>query len=67
MRKLFPCIFLLLLLFGCGTQQPLVREDFLLDTFVSVTLYDGGEDQAQGALDLCRSYEEIFSGTDPDS
>lgn len=68
MRKLFPCIFLfLLLLFGCGTQQPLVREDFLLDTFVSVTLYDGGEDQAQGALDLCRSYEEIFSRTDPDS
>ena len=68
MRKLLPCILLLsLLLPGCGSRQPVVREAFLLDTFVSVTLYDGGEAAAQGALDLCHSYEEVFSRTDPNS
>ena len=68
MRKLLPLLLLLplLALSGCGTQ-PVVREAFLLDTFVSVTLYDGGEAQAQGALELCRSYEAVFSRTDPDS
>lgn len=64
---LFLSLLLVLPFSGCGTKQPLVREDFLLDTFVSVTLYDGSEDQAQGALDLCRSYEKVFSRTDPDS
>lgn len=68
MRKLLPYILLLsLLLPGCGNKQPVVQEAFLLDTFVSVTLYDGDEEQAQGALDLCRSYEDIFSRTAPDS
>lgn len=68
MRKLLPYILLLsLLLPGCGNKQPGVQEAFLLDTFVSVTLYDGSEEQAQGALDLCRSYEDIFSRTAPDS
>lgn len=68
MRKLLPAIVLLsLLLSGCGNRQPVVREDFLLDTFVSVTLYDGSEETAQGALDLCRRYEAVFSRTDPDS
>lgn len=64
---LFLSLLLVLPFSGCGTKQPLVREDFLLDTFVSVTLYDGSEAQAQGALDLCRSYEKVFSRTDPDS
>ena len=68
MRKLLPAIVLLsLLLSGCGNRQPVVREAFLLDTFVSVTLYDGSEETAQGALDLCRRYEAVFSRTDPDS
>ena len=68
MRKLLPYILLLsLLLPGCGTRQPVVQEAFLLDTFVTVTLYDGNEEQAQGVLELCRDYEKVFSRTDPDS
>ena len=39
------------------------QQAFLLDTFVSVTLYDGSEETAQGALDLCRRYEAVFSRT----
>lgn len=57
----------LLALAGCGQRQPVRADGFLLNTYVSVTLYDGDRDDAQGALDLCRDYEKLFSRTDPDS
>ena len=57
----------LLALAGCGARQPVRADGFLLNTYVSVTLYDGDRDDAQGALDLCRDYEKLFSRTDPDS
>ncbi len=64
MRQLIPCILLLsLLLTGCE-KEPAVQNAFLLDTEVSVTIYDGPEAAAQGAIDLCRDYEAVFSRTD---
>lgn len=56
----------LLVLTGCG-RQPIRADGFLLNTYVSVTLYDGDASDAQAALDLCRDYEALFSRTDPDS
>ena len=70
MRKLFLWLLVLgLLLSGCGqTGEPAEASAFLLDTAVSVRIYEGGgRDTAQAALDLCAGYEKIFSRTDPDS
>ena len=68
MRKLFPWLALLaLLLSGCGGSS-YIYQDFLLNTEVSVTVYRYGDRAAaQEALELCGSYEKIFSRTDPDS
>lgn len=70
MRKCFCLLILCLLLTSCGSGEPPVVEcsDFLLNTTVSIKLYgDYDQDIAQGALDLCRSYELVFSRTDPRS
>ena len=51
---------------GCKRTEapadPISRSAFLLNTFVTVTLYDS-QDQAvlEGSLDLCRQYEELLS------
>ncbi len=57
----------LLALTGCGRRQPVSADGFLLNTYVSVKLYDGDLSDAQAALDLCRDYEKLFSRTDPSS
>ncbi|MFR5601342.1 MAG: FAD:protein FMN transferase [Lachnospiraceae bacterium] len=55
-----------LLCSGCGKKEvnPVSKQEFLLDTFVSVTLYDT-EDQTilDGAMELCRDYENLLSKT----
>lgn len=67
MRRLLPLILLLVLaLSGCGRQQ-VSLSGFALNTAVSVTVYGGTQEDAQGAMELCRSYETVFSRTDPDS
>jgi len=64
---LIPGLFLLLIFSGCRSA-PLTAADFLLDTYVSVTLYEGGTEAIlQDSLDLCRSYDDRFSKTKPDS
>ena len=67
MRKVLPCLLILtLLLSGCGSKEYVVR-DFMLNTEVSITVYNGNKKAAESALDLCRTYEKIFSRTDPES
>ena len=44
--------------------EPISRSDFLLNTFVTVTLYDTEEESLlDSCIDLCRTYENRFSKT----
>ena len=54
---------------GCSASvQSYVEEAFALDTFVSVTYYNKKDRQSVlDALELCRSYEKVFSCTDSES
>ncbi len=54
-----------LLLMGCERRvDPLSKTDFMLNTFVTVTLYDKDDPEIlSDCLELCRSYENIFSKT----
>lgn len=54
-----------LLLAGCRPAgEPVSRSDFLLNTFVTVTLYEGGNnDILNQCIDICKDYEGIFSKT----
>lgn len=53
------------LLSGCARKiEPITKSSFMLNTFVTVTLYDTDDpDILNGSLELCRSYENIFSRT----
>lgn len=50
---------------GCERKiEPISKSGFLLNTFVTVTLYDKDDpDILNGSLDLCRSYENMLSRT----
>ena len=73
MKKFFALLgALCLLLTGCSsisTGNGIVSgTDFAFDTTVSIQLYgDYDPSIVEGAIDLCKSYEQIFSRTDPDS
>lgn len=70
MKKNMPIIlsavilFLFLLGLRGGRPEPISRSAFLLNTFVSVTLYDTRDEAVlDHAMELCREYEAIFSRT----
>ena len=64
-----------LMLTGCGLisgipaeKGPVTKNDFALNTFVNVTVYDSADEElVQKAVDLCGEYEKIFSATREDS
>ncbi|MGN0132789.1 MAG: FAD:protein FMN transferase [Lachnospiraceae bacterium] len=69
---LFPLCLLLFSLTGCTvpTANNTSVQDTVIafDTVVTITLYGTDDtDTLQGALDLCRSYENLFSRTVPGS
>ena len=54
---------------GCGQKAaPRTEQAFLLDTVVTVTYYSASDREAVlDALALCKTYERVFSRTDPES
>lgn len=68
-------VFLLIfstILSGCGkiedsSNENVSKSTFLLNTYVTVTLYSGNESLANQCIGECKKYEKIFSRTDPES
>lgn len=54
-----------MLLTGCQRKiEPISKSGFMLNTFVTVTIYDKDDPKIlEGSLELCRSYENVFSKT----
>lgn len=48
-------------------QEPLTKDMFLLDTFCTVTLYDGSEEILQKASEMLTYYDRLFDAEDPAS
>lgn len=56
--------FVLLNLCSCSRNvYPLSSTQIMMDTVVTVTIYDGNDDILTGAMQLCRKYENLFSKT----
>lgn len=67
---------LAVLVLGCGAAlklrpkatEPISRSDFLLNTFITITLYDTEDTSIlEDCVELCREYENRFSKTIPSS
>ena len=66
-KKMLAVLIVLMLMCGCANAQstkPLARQGFMLDTVISISLYDT-QDEAilDGAFALCEEYEQLFSRT----
>lgn len=63
-------LILMILLTTCTPRasKNATRTDFLLDTFVTVTLYGSDDEKVlDGAMELCRYYDGILDRHDPES
>ncbi len=73
MRKYFAAALILALVFfisGCAyknNNEYVEKTDFLLDTVVTVRLYDGDDETLEKSIDMIKAYEGYFSSTDPKS
>lgn len=54
-------------LFGCGEELNHTEYGFALDTEIRVRVNERYAKEAKEAVELCRSYEKLFSGTDEES
>lgn len=58
------CLSMLSMFSGCASDASVTRDGFLLDTTVSVTLYDPADKSLlDGSFDLIRADEKLFSRT----
>lgn len=62
---LFIAVMAVLVLSGCNRKiEPISKSGFLLNTYVTVTIYDKDDPKIlEGCLELCRSYENMLSKT----
>ena len=66
-KRMLAVLIALMLMCGCANAQstkPLARQGFMLNTVISISLYDN-QDEAilDGAFALCEEYEQLFSRT----
>lgn len=64
-KLLFITVLVVLLLSGCNRKmEPVSKSGFLLNTYVTVTIYDNDDPKIlDGCLELCRFYENMLSKT----
>lgn len=73
MKRLWALCGLIAFLFSfsaCGgrAREPLQKTAFFMDTFVTITIYEGGDEAVlEEAVRLCGTYEGLLSRTIPDS
>ncbi|MCD6435572.1 MAG: FAD:protein FMN transferase, partial [Clostridiales bacterium] len=48
-------------LFGCSNSKPYSKSDFLLDTIVTVTLYDNNPELFESIFSIIRDYENVLN------
>ena len=49
---------------GCKQNvYPISKTEFMLDTVITITIYDGDPDALNGAITLCKNYENLLSKT----
>ncbi len=61
-------VFTVSLLCSCSRNvYPLSSTQLMMDTVVTVTIYDGDDDVLNGAMKLCKNYEKLLSKTVEDS
>lgn len=49
---------------GCKQNvYPLSKTEFMLNTVITITIYDGDPDALDGAVTLCKNYENLLSKT----
>lgn len=59
---------MLLILCGCANNEPLSRTQILLDTQVTITLYDQPSSNIlDECFEICKKYELLLSRTNPES
>lgn len=71
-KKIAGCLLVFCILAGGfllrKPAEPVTKTDFKLNTVVTVTIYDSGDESLlDGCMELCDRYEEIFSRTSPSS
>ena len=62
---IFLCLIMSVLIFsGCSKNvYPITTTQLMMDTVISITIYDGDSKVIDGAVELCRKYENILSRT----
>lgn len=66
MKRFSLILVCILLIFGIGckhTENKLSSTQVMMDTVITITVWDSDDDTLNGAMELCRQYEQLFSRT----
>lgn len=67
MKKIMLVFFAVVLLTGCGNKLDHTEYGFALDTEIRITVNEEYAAAAKEAVELCKSYDKVFSRTDAES